>query len=178
VTPNAASIAQPNRQQSEILLPQGASPRFASFPADIRAVLRPEPVAITARIKPSCGNMNALKADEALEFGKYAFRATDFPLGYCLIKYSADLGNSRAKVLLGVSAMMGWGVAKDATAAFHYFDSAAAQGDVWRSYFSEQCLEKGIGTPINKAQAVKMDTWLSFRPEGQSSFHVYRCRRS
>lgn len=173
--PNTPGNLQPDQQpkqapRSRIWLPPGASPQFASLPADIRAVLRPEPVTITIRVRPSCANANELKADEALEFGKYAFRATDFTLGYCLIKHSTDLGNARAKVLLGVAAMMGWGIAKDEKAAFHYFDDAAGKGDVWGTYFTEQCFEKGIGTPVNKNQVVRMNTWLTLNPRGQALF--------
>jgi TPR repeat protein len=106
-----------------------------------------------------------------LEFSRFAFRATNFALGYCLAQRSAGLGESRAHILLGIAEMMGWGTAKSGEAAFHSFDTAANAGDVWGTYFLSRCYEEGIGTPRDLNKVAQINTWLDLRPAGQALFY-------
>jgi hypothetical protein len=171
VASNAAPAAEP-APPSSIRLPPGAAPQFASLPADLRAILQQQFAVLPSHLKLACSEAaKESSAEEALEIGRFAWRAAEFPRGYCWIKRSADLGNVRAKVLLGVAAGKGWGVPQDWKVAFQQFKSLAdTTTDVWAAYFTEECYESGIGTPVNKAMAAHIDTWLMFRPEGQAMF--------
>jgi hypothetical protein len=141
-------------------------------PADVRAVLQPEAALLNARAKLPCTDAaTATDAREALEIGKFAWRAAEYPRGYCWIKRSADFGNVRAKVLLGMAAGMGWGVPQDRNAAFKFFHAQAeSTDDVWTAYFTRECYLAGRGTPVDRSTAAYMDTWLMFRPDGQALF--------
>jgi hypothetical protein len=153
-----------------ILLPPGASEEFASYPDYMRGILQHDNPLSPARAKLPCNTTVEVSAVEALEIGKFAYRVADFSRGHCWVKRSADMGNVRAKVLLGASALMGWGTPKDGDAAFHYFVGADGHQDVWNVYFLEKCNEEGIGTPVNKQKAAQLDAWLMMRSGGQNLF--------
>lgn len=165
----AKEMAKP--QPKDIQLPPGASPAFASFPDDMRAVLQPESPLIPSEAKLPCDSSREVTAVDALEIGKFAYRAADFSRGYCWIKRSADMGNLRATVILGVSALMGWGVPKDPGAGVSYFKQVAdTRKDPWGVYFLKQCYEYGVGTPVDKQMAAHLDFWLMTRSAGQAVY--------
>jgi hypothetical protein len=128
--------------RSPILVPPGAAPEYAHFPADIRAALRPEWDVPPSTVKLACENAGAFDGKQALEFSRFAFRATNFALGYCLAQRGAGLGESRAHILLGIAEMMGWGTAKSGEAAFHSFDTAANAGEYGAHTFSAGVTKK------------------------------------
>ncbi|MBV9082103.1 MAG: sel1 repeat family protein [Acidobacteriaceae bacterium] len=168
---------------SPIVLPPGASPRFALFPSDLRAVLQPDaqiPEDVVEEfvrspcrlgIRPPPGLDRNQLASDILEVGKFAYREFDFPRGFCWVQRSAELGNPRAWVILGAAYLYGLGVPKNDTQAFQYFDAIASRTtDVWAAYFIERCYLKGIGTPVDKQKANHVELWLALRPEGQAMY--------
>jgi Sel1 repeat len=164
------------------VLPPGASPRFALFPSDLRALLQPD--------RPGAGEKEFIRdtpcrpgtplptgvdrnelAYDTLEVGKFAYREFDFPHGFCWIQRSAEFGNARAWVVLGAAYLYGLGVQKNDNQAFQYFDAMASRTtDVWAAYFLEKCYLEGIGTPVDKQKAIHIETWLVLRPEGQAMY--------
>jgi hypothetical protein len=153
-----------------IEIPAEAAKAFASFPDDVRAVLQPEAGLTSEQARLPCKSAAKVTADEALEIGKFAYRAADFTRGYCWIDRSNGMGNVHAIVLLGVSAMMGWGRAKDPAAAYNYFKQSNSKNDRWGDYFLQQAYEKGIGTPVDKNLANRLNTRLLISPDGQDIF--------
>jgi hypothetical protein len=153
-----------------IEIPPEASEAFANFPDDVRAILQPESALTPDEAKMPCDRSSRISAEDALEIGKFAYRAADYKRGYCWIDHSADMGNVHALVLLGVSVMMGWGRAKDPKVAYNFFLLSNSKNDRWGDYFLEQAYEKGIGTPVNKDLANRLNTRLLMSPTGQDIF--------
>ena len=165
---NAARVLTQGPPQ--VRLPPGAAPAFASFRADVRAVLQPESPLLPEHRGLACDAGNSLGDVEALEVAKFAFRAMDFARGICWSKALAHKSNSRADVLLGVAALMGWGSPKDLTAAYDHFNAAAKTNDPWGVYFLEDCYHYGWGTPVDLAMTQHLDSWLMANPDGQAVF--------
>ncbi|MGB0048829.1 MAG: hypothetical protein WBP70_15380 [Terriglobales bacterium] len=153
-----------------IEIPPEASEAFANFPDDVRAILQPESALTPDEAKMPCDRSSKMSAEDALEIGKFAYRAADFKRGYCWIDHSADMGNVHALVLLGVSCMMGWGWAKDPKVAYNFFLLSNSKNDRWGDYFLQQAYEKGIGTPVNKDLANRLNARLLISPDGQDIF--------
>jgi hypothetical protein len=164
-----------------IRLPPGASPEFAKFPADVRAVLQPEYGVLPTRLKLNCEDIakdphfesgvftkeSKSYGLEALEIGKFAYRAADFPRGACWLQRSADLGTPGAYVIQGVAALMGWGGRKDPDEAFQKFKLVQDRHPTaWSAHFLEKCYEQGIGTPVNRQMQAQMGTWIMLRRDG------------
>lgn len=162
-----------------IVLPPGASPKFAYFPRNVRAILQSEVDISNDQIPSKCDPMSSFSGDDrereqqafaALEIGKYLIRAADYKRGYCWIRRSAGAGNVHAIVIAGVAKMLGIGTAEDEMTGHKLFMMAAGAGDVWGTYFDYYCVLNGIGGPANPVIAQKMDLWLSLNPEGQKVF--------
>ena len=153
-----------------IALPPGAVEQFASFPDFMRAVLQPESPLMPDQAKLLCNTKDQVADSVALEIGKFAYRAADFPRGYCWLKRAANKGNVRAEVLLGASALMGWGTPKNENAAFKIFSDTDGKKDMWNAWFLEKCYSEGLGTPVNKQMAARIDTYLMIRQEGRDLF--------
>jgi hypothetical protein len=153
-----------------IEIPAEAAKAFANFPDDVRAVLQPESDLTSEQARLPCKSPVKVTADEALEIGKFAYRAADFKRGYCWIDRGNDMGNVHAIVLLGVSAMMGWGRAKDPVAAYNFFKLSNSKNDRWGDYFLQQAYEKGIGTPVDKNLANRLNARILMSPDGQDIF--------
>lgn len=176
----AAKHPQPPPTQF-IRLPPGASPDFAQFPADVRAVLQPEYGVLPDRFKLSCEDIakephfetgvftkeSHSYGLEALEIGKFAYRAADFRRGACWVERSANLGIANAYVIQGVADLMGWNGRKDPDEAFKKFRSVQdGHATPWSALFLEKCYEQGIGTPVNKQMQAQMGTWIALRRDG------------
>ena len=167
-----AELRRQGADTSRVKLPPGASPQFATFPADMRAVLQPDVPILPAKMKLACtAAVDESDPDEALEIGKFAFRAAEFDRGYCWIRRSAALESVRANVILGVAYIMGWGVQKDAAKGFQYFKTEShTTPDVWAGYFAKECYLHGVGTPVNLPMATRIETNLMFSPAGQAMY--------
>jgi hypothetical protein len=175
---DAMNQARANAPPPDIFLPPGADPSYTKLASDIRAVwrqeggLNPEDAYLPCNLAESFGGPktmdSATLANVELEIGKFAYRAADFPRGYCWIKRSADLGNLRAEVLLGLAYGKGWGVPKDLDKAFKYFSDTGATGkDPWGVYFLEICYKIGAGTPVDNNKATNLDHWMMFHDQGR-----------
>jgi hypothetical protein len=167
------SKANPN-----IRLPPGASEAFASYPADVRAVLLPEHELLPEDAVRPCDDAKEDDKDNtgvydpvlSLEIGRFALRRGEYLRGRCWINHSAVLNaNPRAVVLLGVLYLMGWTFPKDAHQAFHYFDGGGfRQRDPWAIYFMEQAFETGNGATKNPAKAAEFESYLMTHDDGQT----------
>jgi hypothetical protein len=162
--------------KSNVILPKGASPAFAAFPAEVRAVLLPEYAIIPTHIKLSCDSSLSIAARisaiEAVEIGKAALRAADLIRGYCWIKRADQMGSRRAHVLLGVASGMSWGETVDKKSPFQYFLEAvrgmtARTMDPWAVYFLQECYSSGGDAPKDGIKAFNLLTNLNNRPEGR-----------
>lgn len=147
-----------DRGAPEVRLPPGASPVFATFHADVRALLQPETALTPEAAKLPCDAKADIDAQTALEIGKFAIRAAEYPRGKCWFERSAALGNVRAQVLLGESYREGWSVPKDLETGFKHLMKASA--DPWGAYFLEDCFNYGWGTPVDKAMALHIEHWM------------------
>lgn len=176
---NAMNQARASAPPPDIFLPPGADPSYTKLADDIRAIWRQERGLNLEDADLSCSLAetfsgpqtmdSATLAEVELEIGKYAYRAAEFPRGFCWIKRSADLGNLRAKVLLGVAYGKGWGVPKDLDKAFKYFEDTGGTGrDPWGLYFLQICYKIGVGTPVDSRKATNLDLWMMTHPEGQA----------
>jgi hypothetical protein len=155
-----------NAPPPDIFLPPGADPSFVKLADDIRAIWQQEGGLNLEDANLPCNPAesfsgpktmdSATLANVELEVGKFAYRAADFPRGYCWIKRSADLGNLRAQVLLGLAYGKGWGVPKDLDKAFKYLsDTGATAKDPWGVYFLEICYKIGAGNSRRQEQSGK-----------------------
>jgi len=161
--------AAANAPPPEVRLPPGASPSFASLRADIRALLQAESPLLPTKDKLPCDSPQVVSAEEALEIGRFAYRAAEYARGECWLKRSADAGSVRAHVVLGAVALTGLGMPKDAAAAVKHFDTGMREPlDPWAVYFMEDCYQYGWGTPVNLQRAAILNSWLMTRPGGQA----------
>jgi uncharacterized protein len=138
-----------------IVIPRDANEQFASYPADIRAVLRPGRH-VPDKVDQPCNTGDEVGSESALEIGKAAYRSGDFERGHCWMLRSAKAGNPHASVLLGVSALMGWGTPKSEQEAFRYFKSIDPRDNLWDQYFLQYCYLNGIGTAVDIDMANKI----------------------
>ncbi len=163
----------PSRTHPDIMLPPLAADEFASFPRDLRAILRPthdtklmKPDSLKAPCSEARSETNSTKA---LEIGKFAIRDLEYDRGYCWLKRANELGNATAAPLLGVTNMEGWGEPKDLAEAFRIF---TVRNDVWSLYFREQCYLKGIGTAPNPQEAKHLDLMIQLSPVGEEMLYA------
>jgi hypothetical protein len=86
------AVAQAPRRSTtnpNILLPPGASEAFASYPAEVRAILQPEyPLTPADAERPCSETKQITDANTAVEIGKFAFRAGEIDRAGCWIDYS------------------------------------------------------------------------------------------
>jgi hypothetical protein len=157
----------PSHRVNGINIPSGATDVFATYPADVRAILLPDykigkddamrPCDDSTEDDTSTGITDPLLA---LEIGKFALRRGEVSRGHCWINHSAYLNkNPRAITLLGVIHLMDWGT-KDPKKAYNYFSSQYEKHDVWALYFLEQCWLYAIGTDKDITRAAKIDAYL------------------
>ena len=176
----AIAAASPEHRVNGILVPAGASDVFASYPADIRAILRQENPLTEDPMTPC----DSSKEDDtgtgvndpvaALEIGKFALRRGENERGECWINHSGYLDkNPRAVVLIGVCFLMGWGLPQDAKRAFRYFDGEWAENhDAWAMYFAEQGYINGNGVAKNISRAGQIDGSLMMSDAGREIFSL------
>lgn len=170
--PPAETQARPSKH---VELPPGAAPAMATYPDEVRAMLQPERSLPASRANMPCPGDNVADPLEAFEIGKYAYRAAEYPRGHCWLERSAASGVGRAHVLLGVSLIMGWGVPKDATAAFELFKRIAFHTrDIWAIYFLDQCYEHRIGTADNPRMHTRVEMMLMTHPDAEALMMLIR----
>lgn len=152
----------------DIILPPGAAPAFASFPAEMRAILRPSAPLPPGGETAACKDGAKFTDEQAMEIGKFAYRALDFDRANCWMKRLSDMGNMRATLILGGAKVMGLGMPKDPAGAFAIFKHATdTSPDPWGPYLLAECYENGYGTPVNKAAAARLNVLLMSVPAGQ-----------
>jgi hypothetical protein len=160
-----------SKNNPDILIPAGSSEIYASWPDDVRAMLRGEHSLTVRDSKRWCDDVKENSkvgfvegaADPAvtdpqlaLDIGRFALRTGDFVRGHCWVGRSGDLGTGRAKVMMGVIYMMGWYGPKNPELAFRYFSGEYRSKDYWAVHFLEKCFEEGIGTPVNKEKGAQV----------------------
>jgi len=154
---------------TDISLPRGASPFFKSYPADIRAVLQPEFPLSPALHELSCDSQVNVTGNEALEIGRYALRAAEFLRGRCWLERGARTKNIRANEVLALAYLMGWGVKRNQTVGFLWILNLwKSSRDLWSYHFLAQCLNNGVGTPINLHTAARLEQALLADPGGRA----------
>ena len=172
---SSATAAFAQRIVNGIAIPPGASEAFASFPADVRAILQPEAPLTLEQARRPCVDPDTLGLSQdpiiSLETGKFALRAADFSRGHCWVSRAAADKNYRAFVILGVLNLMGWDVPKNLELAYRYFNGEAGrEREPWAIYFMKQCFENGWGTAQNKQSAINMESWLISHEQGQNVY--------
>ena len=98
--------------------------------------------------------------------GMAAFNAGDYPKAFRLYKRSAEQGNERAQVNLGMMYQSGEGGPKDYAKAVHWFTEAAKQGDAKGQLMLGLMYGGGTGIPKNYVRAY---AWLSLVAEQGSA---------
>ena len=171
-----------SKTHPNILLPAGASEVYASYPDDVRAILRPVRSLTPKEAVLPCDfareddrdNTGVYDAGLALEIGKFAFRNGEFLRGQCWINHSAVLNqNPRAVVILGVMYLMGWSVPKDGDKACHFFSAEYRSGDPWAAYFLDRCYRENLGgRGVNLTSAVQIETSALLSDAAQSMFNL------
>ena len=170
LTEAAASVyAEYSKPHPEdIIMPPGADPEYASFPPEMRAILRQSALLPPGGDKAACKDAAKFSDEEAMEIGKFAYRAAEFDRANCWMKLLADKGNDRASIIIGVAKVMGWGMPRDLEGAFNIFKySSDNKPDIWAPYLLAECYQYGYGTPVNRAEAAHLNALLMSVPAGQ-----------
>jgi hypothetical protein len=167
-----AAAAQADRDHPmgrEISIPRGASPFFKKLPDDVRAILQPESVLLPGRHELACNSGEQVQSDEAVEIARYALRAGDFVRGRCWLQRGAADSNVRANELLGVAYIFGLGIPRDEHSGYVVLENVWEKTrDLWSYQLVSKCLENGIGTPVNKFAAERLQMALAMDPQGQA----------
>jgi len=175
-----------SKTHPNILLPAGAAEVYASYPDDVRALLRPvRPLTPKEAVLPcdfaredDRDNTGVSDPELALEIGKFALRNGEFQRGHCWINHSGVLTqdspaqSSRAHVIMGVMYLMGWSVPKDGDKACRYFSGVYRTGDPWAAYFLDRCYREGLGGRVNMTYAGQIETSALLSDAAQSMFNL------
>jgi hypothetical protein len=152
----------------EIDIPRDATPFFKKLPDDVRAILQPESALLPGQHGLPCASNGPVEATEALEIGRYAMRAGELVRGRCWLQRSAQDGNVRAKELLAVAYIFGLGLEKNEHSGYVLLENVwESTRDLWSYQLVSKCLENGIGTPVNKLAAERLQWALAANEQGR-----------
>jgi hypothetical protein len=151
-----------------IIMPPGAAPGYASFPSEMRAIIRQSASLPPGGDTAACKDAAKFTDEQAMEISKFAYRAMDFDRANCWMKLLVDKGYIRASVIFAAAKAMGWGMPRDLEGAFATFQYAwDSKRDPWADYMLAQCYDNGYGTAVNKAAAAHLNVVLMSSPVGQ-----------
>jgi len=164
------SPARPSTKHPNIMLPPGASEKFAEFPDNVRAILQPEYGLTIQESKFHCPVEvdHDADADTALEIARFNYRAGDMLTGHCWLGVAMRKGSTRARVIRAVGLQTGWFGQKDEAKAFSIYKELLPTRDPWAIWFLHECYSDGIGTAKDSHQAAILDSWIMTHEEGMN----------
>lgn len=126
----------------------------------------------TLEISEPCDRANPSHADanEALVKGRVAYQARALAIAACWFHISADKGNTKANVYLGVLYAYGWGVARNPPVGFAYMEKAAKARDPYGMVYLANFYRFGMGTAPDMNQASALIGAVNQTSEGQNAF--------
>ncbi len=167
---NSSQQGHRSKTHPNILLPVGASEKYASYTSDIRAILMSTHPLSSEDAKKTCAERGTVfDPDTALEIAKYAYRADDVARGNCWLLTAATHSSIRARTLMAIGWFTGWQGAIDAAKGFGSLNMVGEQ-DPWAMYFIEECTRAGVGTTKDEPKADQISNWFRLAGGRQEPF--------